>query len=321
MTGEWGLLAAAVAMVAALVAGCGSDGARRQPVPSTGSAVNTAAGADATAGPGTDCGSAGPVGAADGKVADLVVVTGHIRCGEALAVLRKYESGSVRKEGSGGFATFDGWNCSHGSVADIQRDGIVAGCERSDHSVAFHTKLVGGVSASPSPSGGVGADCGSYGAGQGLIIRVVGTTTSCFVATQVITLYSPLSGNPSPRTVLGWDCAAGQDALARCTNGGQTIKLVAGTSIAAGASSGVGTDCGKDLLFGPEAPLRVRVGGSTPCGTAKALVDKFFAQARVKQGYTATVDGWLCSWGGSLLETIEACIRGDESVLLVRTAT
>lgn len=316
MTGEWGRLAAAVAMVAALVAGCGSDGAGKQPVPSTGSAVKAAAGADAMAGPGTDCGPAGPVGAAEGKVADLVVVTGHIRCGDALAVLRKYMSGSVRKEGSGGFATFDRWNCSHGSVADIQRDGIVTGCERSDKSVAFHTKLADGAnpSASPSsgvgPSGGAGADCGYFADGK-VVLRVSGGRTSCVDALRVAVQYIDLGGGD------GWACLKDAAALVTCTKADQAVRLVPGTStMGLWSETGIGTDCSGGTTTGKAPSSRIRVSGSTPCTTAVQLIRTYLRGASSTGLKDATVNGWLCSIN-PLTEGF-ACINGDESVLLVK---
>jgi hypothetical protein len=80
----------------------------------------------------------GPVGASpSGGTLVLVIRSGSLSCAEALKVLNDYRT-SPDRQGSGGFATVDGWNCAHGSVADFEQTGELEGCQRGAES--FGTK-------------------------------------------------------------------------------------------------------------------------------------------------------------------------------------
>jgi YVTN family beta-propeller protein len=104
--------------------------------PGTGAPSSPSSTASApTGGAGAVC---GPVGASpSGGTLVLVIRSGSLSCAEALKVLNDYRT-SPDRQGSGGFATVDGWNCAHGSVADFEQTGELEGCQRGAES--FGTK-------------------------------------------------------------------------------------------------------------------------------------------------------------------------------------
>lgn len=110
------------------------------PAPHATTAAPAATGAAATgqAGPGTIC---GPGGSFDGRATELVITTGTLTCQVAQEVLARYTSPSTPKQGSAGLAEFDGWQCGHQSVAQIDATGLVLGCGRADGSAAFVTRI------------------------------------------------------------------------------------------------------------------------------------------------------------------------------------
>lgn len=88
----------------------------------------------AAGGPGAVCGDAGP--SPTGGTLRLVIKSGNVTCAEARKVLDAYRA-SRDRQGSGGFATVDGWNCAHNSIAGFRQDKVYLGCERA--SDAFQT--------------------------------------------------------------------------------------------------------------------------------------------------------------------------------------
>ena len=88
-----------------------------------------------TGGAGATCGSVG-ASPSNGTLV-LVIRSGNLTCAEALKVLDDYRK-SPNRQGSGGFATVDGWDCSHNSVAGFEQTGELEGCQRGAES--FGTK-------------------------------------------------------------------------------------------------------------------------------------------------------------------------------------
>jgi WD40 repeat protein len=79
--------------------------------PSPSSPTSPSPGASAA---GVTCGNVGTSPA--GGALQLVITSGQVTCAQALQVLKDYRA-SKDRQGSGGFATVDGWNCSHNSIA------------------------------------------------------------------------------------------------------------------------------------------------------------------------------------------------------------
>ncbi|MEV8527222.1 hypothetical protein AB0451_24175 [Streptomyces sp. NPDC052000] len=100
-------------------------------------------GPSGTVGAGTDCGTAGTD--SDGRVFRVVVIAGHVTCPDAIQVLQDYAQ-APGKQGSGGFATVDGWSCGHNSMAGLSQTGVYMQCGRGADS--FDTQV---SPASPSP--------------------------------------------------------------------------------------------------------------------------------------------------------------------------
>ncbi|WP_073502702.1 hypothetical protein [Actinacidiphila paucisporea] len=97
---------------------------RPHPVPTrTAPVVSPTTGADTGAG----CGAAGTSPSGGSLV--LTVTSGSVTCAEARKVLGDYRA-SHDREGSGGFATVDGWDCGHDSVAGFEHSGEYESCQR-----------------------------------------------------------------------------------------------------------------------------------------------------------------------------------------------
>jgi hypothetical protein len=88
------------------------------------------------------CGGAG-TGPFGGGL-QLVVISGNVPCATARQVLNAYRV-DLHREGSGGFATVEGWSCGHHTAAEIDRTGDYEFCSRGG--VTFGTKRALTVSA------------------------------------------------------------------------------------------------------------------------------------------------------------------------------
>ncbi len=96
------------------------------------------------AGKAGSCGGAGT--SPEGGGLQLVVLSGELSCAEAQRVLAAYHATPPQeKQGSGLFATVDGWQCNTDSIAEIEQDGRVEFCRRGD--VTFDTERALTVSA------------------------------------------------------------------------------------------------------------------------------------------------------------------------------
>ncbi|WP_152626877.1 YncE family protein [Streptacidiphilus carbonis] len=91
----------------------------------------SASGGPQDGGAGARCGTVGP-SPTNGTLV-LVIQSGTVTCSEALKVLADYRA-DTNRQGSGGFATVDGWNCSHNSVAGFEQSGALEGCQRGSDS-------------------------------------------------------------------------------------------------------------------------------------------------------------------------------------------
>lgn len=91
--------------------------------------------AGAGAGAGARCGDAG-TGPTGGRL-QLIIKSGTATCAQARKVLNDYRA-SRNRQGSGGFATVNGWSCGHNSIAGYQQSGELEGCERGPD--AFETR-------------------------------------------------------------------------------------------------------------------------------------------------------------------------------------
>lgn len=180
-----------------------------------------------------------------------MILSGHVSCAEAEKVYRDYSNSSDR-QGSGGFATVDGWNCAHDSVAGFRQSGQVLGCERGGDS--FGTRSPGGKpTGQPSGSGQPGGGqvppapktaTNACGVLDNADMRAAGITgylytspsVSCGEGQQLMNvLASGESAGSGPGPVIdGWTCTNSAVSLPSfaypvpmitCTRGGGTIVL------------------------------------------------------------------------------------------------
>ncbi|MCK9895826.1 toll/interleukin-1 receptor domain-containing protein [Frankia sp. AgB32] len=90
------------------------------------------------------CGGAGT--SPEGGGLQLVVLSGELSCAEAQRVLAAYHATPPQEQqGSGRYATVDGWQCNVHSIAAIEQDGRVDFCQRGN--VTFDTERALTVSA------------------------------------------------------------------------------------------------------------------------------------------------------------------------------
>lgn len=84
---------------------------------------------------GTACGNVGT--GPDGRPVRLVIASGSITCPQAEQVLKDYDT-STDHQGSGGFATVDGWTCGHNSAAGYDQSGDYIACTRGSDQFGTH---------------------------------------------------------------------------------------------------------------------------------------------------------------------------------------
>lgn len=95
------------------------------------------------------CGGAGT--SPEGGGLQLVVLSGELSCAEAQRVLAAYRAAPPQEQqGSGRFATVDGWQCNADSIAEIEQDGRVEFCRRGNVTIDTERALtVSDVSTGP----------------------------------------------------------------------------------------------------------------------------------------------------------------------------
>jgi WD40 repeat protein len=103
------------------------------PRPSTSQSLPPTSGAGA----GAQCGTVGT--SPSGGTLELIIRNGSATCAQALTVLHDYRA-SKNRQGSGGFATVDGWTCGHNSFAGFQQSGEYESCQRGNDGFVTHGK-------------------------------------------------------------------------------------------------------------------------------------------------------------------------------------
>jgi hypothetical protein len=68
----------------------------------------------------------------------LVIVSGNVSCAAAQKQMTAYLA-YPGKQGSGGFATVNGWSCDHNSLAGFEDDGHYAECNGKDGDIVTQT--------------------------------------------------------------------------------------------------------------------------------------------------------------------------------------
>ena len=124
-----------VALAGAKTAPAAGSASSAGPTSSAASGASSAAATTSARANGPDCGL--PTQDLGGD--HLIVLNGTMTCAQAQKILTDYLNDGSNWQGSGGFDTVDGMQCSHNSVAGRASSGIWAGCGTSD-TAAFETK-------------------------------------------------------------------------------------------------------------------------------------------------------------------------------------